>query len=135
MNDSGRITQDQKASTDTLETIPLAIQPKYSDVPKSCPPAPSTPGWTTKNWTKHKLKAEPTNPRPAKCWKTTQTSIRREIPITDLPDAPRETLVHSPELADMSSPGEVDIEDLDEDAAYDALPPDARLDRITDNDE
>jgi hypothetical protein len=30
----------------------------------------------------------------------------------------------------MNSPGEVDIEDLDEDAARDAIPPDARLDKV-----
>src|SRR5688500_9582052 len=54
----------------------------------------------------------------------------REIPITDLEEEFEEDLVHSPELADMSTPGEVDIEDLNEDALDDALPPDARLDRI-----
>lgn len=57
---------------------------------------------------------------------------RREIPLTDLPDAPREDFIHSSELSDMNTPGEVDIEDLDEDAVTDALPPDARLDPLED---
>jgi hypothetical protein len=55
---------------------------------------------------------------------------RREIPLTDLPDAPREEFVHSRELGDENTPGDVDIEDLDEDAILDALPPDARLDPL-----
>ena len=55
---------------------------------------------------------------------------RREIPMTDL-SAPRDDAgVHSPELADLNTPGEIDIEDLDEDAVSDALPPDARLDPL-----
>ena len=55
---------------------------------------------------------------------------RREIPMTDWEDAPREDVVTSPEMADMSSPGEVDIEALDEDAVNDLLPPDAQLDHL-----
>jgi hypothetical protein len=57
---------------------------------------------------------------------------RREIPMSDLPDAPREDFIHSPELADMNTPGEIDIEDLDEDSVTDSLPPDARLDPLED---
>ena len=60
------------------------------------------------------------------------TDNRREIPMSDLPDAPRENYIHSPELADMNVPGEIDIEDLDEDAVMEALPPDARLDPLED---
>lgn len=56
----------------------------------------------------------------------------REINMTDWEDAPREEVITSPELADMSAPGEVDIEALDEDAASDALPPDAQLDPLED---
>ena len=38
--------------------------------------------------------------------------------------------IHSPEMSDMNNPGEIDIEDLDEDAVRELLPPDARLDPI-----
>lgn len=55
---------------------------------------------------------------------------RREIPMTDLPAARRNDAVHSPELSDLNTPGEIDIEDLDEDAVNDVLPPDARLDPL-----
>lgn len=55
---------------------------------------------------------------------------RREIPMTDLPILPDDAGVHSPELSDLNTPGEIDIEDLDEDAVNDALPPDARLDPL-----
>ena len=60
------------------------------------------------------------------------TDNRREIPMSDLPDAPREDFIHSPEMADMNVPGEIDIEDLNEDAVTEALPPDARLDPLED---
>ncbi len=55
---------------------------------------------------------------------------RREINMTDWEDAPHEDVITSPEMADMSSPGEIDIEALDEDAAIDALPLDAQLDPL-----
>lgn len=55
---------------------------------------------------------------------------RREIPMSDLPTRPDDAGVHSPELSDLNTPGEIDIEDLDEDAVSDALPPDARLDPL-----
>lgn len=55
----------------------------------------------------------------------------REIPMSDLDDAPDEDIIHSPELSDMNVPGELDIEGLDEDALTDAgLPPDALLDHL-----
>jgi hypothetical protein len=56
----------------------------------------------------------------------------REIPMTDWEGAPHDDVITSPEMADMNAPGEVDIEALDEDAANDALPPDARLDPLED---
>ena len=57
---------------------------------------------------------------------------RHEIPMSDLPDAPREEFIHSPELSDSNVPGEIDIEDLDEDSVTESLPPDARLDPLED---
>ena len=57
---------------------------------------------------------------------------RREIPMTDLPNASRENYIHSSDLSDSNVPGEIDIEDLDEDAISEALPPDARLDPLED---
>ena len=61
-----------------------------------------------------------------------EIDTRREIPMSDLPDAPREDSIHSPEMSDLNVPGEIDIEDLDEDAVMEALPPDARLDPLED---
>ena len=43
-----------------------------------------------------------------------------------------EPVLHSPVMGSMNAPGEVDIEELDEDAVRDLLPPDARLDPIED---
>ena len=48
----------------------------------------------------------------------------------DFTDGGRTDSIHSPELSDMNNPGEIDIEDLDEQALEDVLPVDARLDPI-----
>ena len=53
-----------------------------------------------------------------------------EIPMSDLDYA--EPQLHSPVQSSMNAPGEVDIEELDEDAVRDLLPPDARLDPLED---
>src|SRR5687767_5890177 len=52
----------------------------------------------------------------------------REIPISDLADEFPARFLAAPELADLNTPGEIDIEELDEDDAD--LPPDARLDPL-----
>ena len=53
----------------------------------------------------------------------------REIPMSDLETEPGR--LSSPEMADLSSPGEVDIEELDEHALdLTDLPADARLDPL-----
>lgn len=55
----------------------------------------------------------------------------REIPMTDVEDLLPVSRVHSFELSDLSSPGDVDIEDLDESDLDDTdLPADARLDPL-----
>ncbi len=53
-----------------------------------------------------------------------------EVPMSDL-DTP-EPQLHSPVQSSMNAPGEVDIEELDEDAVRELLPPDARLDPLED---
>lgn len=54
----------------------------------------------------------------------------REIPMSDLDmDTPQ---LESNEMSDMSSPGEIDIDGLDEKAVEALLPPDARLDPLED---
>jgi hypothetical protein len=54
-----------------------------------------------------------------------------EILESDLDEMPGDNAIHSPELADMNVPGEVDIEDLGEDDLDGTdLPEDARLDRL-----
>lgn len=61
-------------------------------------------------------------PRPA------EELLPREIPISDLPGAQRETLLQSPADADLNMPGEVDIEDLDSHSLdLTDLPEDAQL--------
>ena len=53
-----------------------------------------------------------------------------EIPMSDLDY--REPQLHSPVMGSMNAPGEVDIEELDEETVREALPPDARLDPLED---
>jgi hypothetical protein len=54
-----------------------------------------------------------------------------EILESDLDDMPGDNAIHSPEMADMNVPGEIDIEDLGEDDLDGTdLPEDARLDRL-----
>jgi len=48
----------------------------------------------------------------------------------DFTDGGRSAAIHSSEMSDMNSPGEIDIEDLDEQALDEVLPVDARLDPI-----
>ena len=130
MNEDGRITQDQNAPTDYLETI-SSSNPSTPDLPEDSPTSAFDAGLDDAQLDEAEIEEMADKPAPGEVLEDDEQEYsRREIPFTDLPDAPRESLVHSPEMADMSSPGEVDIEDLDEDAAYDALPPDARLDRI-----
>lgn len=49
-----------------------------------------------------------------------------ELPMADV-DIEPETL-HMPVMSDMDAPGEIDIEELDDETVEAALPPDARLD-------
>ena len=53
-----------------------------------------------------------------------------EVPMSDLEY--REPQLHSPVMGSMNAPGEVDIEELDEETVRQALPPDARLDALED---
>ncbi len=51
-----------------------------------------------------------------------------EVPMSDL--SYREPQLHSPVMGSMNAPGEVNIEEMDEEAVRDLLPPDARLDKL-----
>ncbi len=51
-----------------------------------------------------------------------------EVPMSDL--SYREPQLHSPVMGSMNAPGEVDMEELDEETVREALPPDARLDAL-----
>jgi hypothetical protein len=54
-----------------------------------------------------------------------------EILESDLDEMPGDNAIHSPEMADMNVPGEIDIEDLGEDDLDGTnLPADARLDPL-----
>ena len=59
-----------------------------------------------------------------------ETTPAPEVPMSDLDYV--EPQLHSPVMGSMNAPGEVDIEEMDEDAVRDLLPPDARLDPIED---
>ncbi|RYX85538.1 hypothetical protein EON83_06135 [bacterium] len=54
----------------------------------------------------------------------------REINMTDVLSQGDRPELHSSEYADMSAPGEIDIEELDDFVVEEALPPDARLDPL-----
>lgn len=55
----------------------------------------------------------------------------REINMTDLLNESDEPSLHSPVMSDFSAPGEIDIEELDEDALADTdIPRDALLDPL-----
>lgn len=130
MNESGRITQDKNLSTDYLETISQS-NPSTPDVPEDSPTSAYDAGLDDEQLNEAQIEEMADTPAAGEVLEDNESEYsRREIPMTDLPDAPREDPVHSPVMADMSSPGEIDIEDLNEDAARDALPPDARLDKI-----
>ena len=61
---------------------------------------------------------------------TDEATPDMEVPMSDLEhDEPQ---LHSPVMGSMNAPGEVDIEELDEEAVREALPPDARLDALED---
>lgn len=118
--------QDHPLPIDYLETMSPA-NPGTPDVPEESPSAEYDAGLDNQDARENDW------PSPGEVLEDNMREYsRQEIPVTDLPDAPREDTLHSPELADMNVPGEIDIEDLDEDAARDALPPDARLDRRID---
>ena len=53
-----------------------------------------------------------------------------EINMTDALSGGDRPELHSPEMADLSSPGEIDMEELDDFTIEEALPPDARLDPL-----
>ena len=59
-----------------------------------------------------------------------EASPAREIAMSDL--ITPEPQLHSPVQSSMNAPGEIDIEELDEDAVRELLPPDARLDPLED---
>jgi hypothetical protein len=54
----------------------------------------------------------------------------REITMTDALSQGDRPELHSPELSDLSAPGEIDMEELDDFTIEEALPPDARLDPL-----
>lgn len=61
---------------------------------------------------------------------TPDVTTDMEIPMSDLEY--HEPQLHSPVMGSMNAPGEVDIEELDEETVREALPPDARLDALED---
>ena len=132
MNTQGRKTQDQDLPTDYLETMSQA-NPSTPDVPDESPTSQSDAGLDDELLDETHLEGATDTPNAGEIGEDDESEYtRREIPMTDLPDAPREDFVHSPELSDLNTPGEIDIEDLDESATMESLPPDARLDPLED---
>jgi hypothetical protein len=127
------ITQDTNLPSDVLETM-SSSNPSTPDTPEDSPSSEYDAGLDDEMMDEADI-SEGSNDKAAdgEIGEDDATEYsRREIPMTDLPDAPREDFIHSPDTADMNVPGEIDIEDLDEDSVMDALPPDARLDPLED---
>ena len=125
-------TQDQNLPTDILETMSSA-NPSTPDGPEDSPTSEFDAGLDDKLSDEAEIGGNGDQALNGEIEEGEADEYsRREIPMTDLPDAPRENFIHSPEMADMNVPGEIDIEDLDEDAVMEALPPDARLDPLED---
>ncbi len=59
---------------------------------------------------------------------TPEMETPMEVPMSDLEYQTPE--LHSPVMSDMNAPGEIDMEELNEETVREALPPDARLDPI-----
>jgi hypothetical protein len=135
LNDSGVNEQDQILPTDVLETL-SAAHPDVDDVPSDSPTSEFDAGLDDVALGEAEIGSDTgigtDFPTPGEVSEDDAGVSRREIPMTDLPGAPREDFVHVPEMSDMNVPGEIDIEDLDEEAIEDALPPDARLDPLED---
>lgn len=132
MSADGRPTQDQNLPTDYLETM-SASNPSTPDVPDESPSSEFDSGLDDDLLDESGLEGATDAQVAGEIGEDDESEYsRREIPISDLPDAPREDFIHSPELSDLNTPGEIDIEDLDEEAVSDSLPPDARLDRLED---
>ena len=129
-------TQDQNLPTDFLETMSPA-NPSTPDGPADSPDSNFDAGLDDELSDEAEIGGNGDQPLSGEMEaededKGSDEYSRREIPITDLTDASREDFIHSPEMSDMNVPGEIDIEDLDEDAVMEALPPDARLDPLED---
>jgi hypothetical protein len=124
--------QDQALPGDFLETL-SASNPSTPDVPSDSPTSGYDAGLDDDLINETEINEDADLASAGEIGEDNEgRTSRREIPMSDLPDAPREDFIHSPELADMNTPGEVDIEDLDEDAVSESLPPDARLDPLED---
>ena len=133
-------TQDQNLPSDFLETLSPA-NPSTPDVAEDSPTSNYDAGLDDELSDEAEIGGNGDQPLSGEMEADDEDDMtgkgrdeysRREIPITDLTDASREDFIHSPELADMNVPGEIDIEDLDEDAVTEALPADARLDPLED---
>jgi len=126
-------TQDQNLPSDILETMSPS-NPSTPDVPADSPTSAFDAGLDDELLDEAEIDENTDLPLPGEIGADDdeESDTRREIPMSDLPDAPREDFIHSPELSDLNVPGEIDIEDLDEDAVTESLPPDARLDPLED---
>lgn len=124
------ITQDTNFPSDVMETLSSA-NPSTPDMPEDSPSSEFDAGLDDELLSEGDVGGDLSTPGEIGEDNADEYS-RREIPMTDLPGAPRENFIHSPDTADMNVPGEIDIEDLDEDSVLDALPPDARLDPLED---
>ena len=125
-------TQDQNLPTDILETMSSA-NPSTPDGPEDSPTSEFDAGLDDELSDEAEIGGNGDQALSGEIEEGESDEYsRREIPMSDLPDAPREDFIHSPELSDLNVPGEIDIEDLDEDAVSEALPPDARLDPLED---
>lgn len=126
------IPQEHTLPSDHLETMSGA-NPSTPDVTDESATSESDAGLDDVLLDEAEIGGDVDLPQPGEVGEDDKSEYsRREIPMSDLPDAPREDFIHSPELSDLNVPGEIDIEDLDEDSVTESLPPDARLNPIED---
>src|SRR5687767_3111608 len=115
-------TQDQNLPSDILETI-SSSNPSTPDGPEDSPTTEFDAGVDDTLSDEAEIGGNGDQALDGEIEDDADEYSRREIPMSDLPDAPREDFIHSPEMSDLNVPGEIDIEDLDEDAVTEALPP------------
>ena len=110
------IPADAPLDTDQLETMQPGINPRH-DSPSSAADAGLIDPTIEDN-------------EDVALYREMDEGTPMEVPMSDLNH--QEPQLHSPVMNDMDAPGEVNVEEMDEEAVRDLLPADARLDKLED---